>query len=263
MRTSVAFVAVAAIAVALSQPFASSGLLSPGAAWAQDGRGQGPRDSRPAQPHEIDPGAVEPGKGPAAKRGSGPNAKRGEAAEPKPIPKSLRRPGGTSVPEGAGERARLLSELYAHLATARDADVAGRIANAIEHVWLTSGSETVSLLIDRATRAAAEKKNDLALRLLDRAVVLAPDYAEVFNRRAAVHFGANNLEQALGDLRRVLALDPNHYKALEGLGQILKEIDRKKAALEVFRRLYQVHPQMQGVKSTLEELTREVEGQPS
>lgn len=183
--------------------------------------------------------------------------------EPKPIPKSMRKPGASAVPEGAGERAKLLDELYAHLATAEDEGVAKRIATAIEHVWMSTGSDTVSLLMERARRAVRDKNHELAMRLLDRAVALAPDYAELFNQRAAVHFLRNNTQLALGDLRRVLALDPNHYKALEALGQIFKEMDRKKAALEVYRKLYEVHPHMSGVKSTLEELTREVDGQPS
>jgi tetratricopeptide (TPR) repeat protein len=191
-----------------------------------------------------------------------PPAPKAEPA-PKPVPKFLRRPGATSVPERASDRAKLLDELYSYLATATDENVAKRTAAAIEHVWLVSGSETVSLLMQRATRAANESKPELAINLLDKAVQLAPDYPELFNRRAVVHFSQNSVEQALGDLRRTLALDPNHYKALEGLGQILKEIGRKKAALQVYRKLYAVHPFMAGAKSTIEELEREVEGQRS
>lgn len=183
--------------------------------------------------------------------------------EPKPIPKSMRKPGASAVPEGAGERAKLLDELYAHLATAEDEAVAKRITTAIEHVWMTTGSDTVSLLMERSRRAVRDKNPELAMRLLDRAVALAPDYPELFNQRAAVHFLRNNTRLALGDLRRAIALDPNHYKALEALGQLFKEMDRKKAALEVYRKLYEIHPHMSGVKSTLEELTRDVEGQPT
>jgi tetratricopeptide (TPR) repeat protein len=183
--------------------------------------------------------------------------------EPKPIPKSMRKPGASAVPEGAGERAKLLDELYAHLATAEDEAAAKRITTAIEHVWMTTGSDTVGLLMERSRRAVRDKNPELAMRLLDRAVALAPDYPEVFNQRAAVHYLRNNTQLALGDLRRVLALDPNHYKALEALGQIFKELDNKKAALEVYRKLFDVHPHMSGAKSTMEELAREVEGQPT
>lgn len=223
-------------------------------AHAQQGR-SGPEPFGPERPER---------KSPDPRAGKDKDGKGKEAdAQPKPIPKSMRRPGGTSVPEAGSQRALLLADLYSYLATATDEEVARRTAAAIEHVWLTSGSDTVNLLMERAVRAASEKKPELALKLLDRAITLAPDYPEVFSRRAVVHFAQGNIEQAVGDLRRVLALDPNHYKALEGLAQIFKEIGRKKAALEIYRRLLQVHPLMSGAKAAYEELAREVEGQAS
>lgn len=224
-------------------------------AHAQQGRGSTPDD--PPGPN-TDRQRDRP-----APRRPAPKDGKAEAAEPKPIPKSMRRPGANAVPEAASERAKLLDELYIRLATAGDEAVAARIANAIEHVWVTSGSDTVSLLLERARRAAGEKKHDLAIKLLDRATQLVPDHAEVFYRRASVNLARSNMQSALGDLRRVLALDPNNYKALEALGQIFKELGRKKAALEVFRKLYEVHPHMSGAKSTLDELEREVDGQAS
>jgi tetratricopeptide (TPR) repeat protein len=105
------------------------------------------------------------------------------------------------------------------------------------------------------------KKLELAQQLLDFAVELAPDFAEAWNRRAYVYFMRNNISGALGDLRRVLALDPSHFKALDGLGQILREIGQKKPALEAFKQLLDVHPYWSGAKQAVEELSREVEGQ--
>jgi len=62
-------------------------------------------------------------------------------------------------------------------------------------------------------------------------------------------------------LRRALALDPNHFKALDGLGQILREIGQKKAALKAFKQLLEVHPYWSGGQQLVDELAREVEGQ--
>jgi tetratricopeptide (TPR) repeat protein len=89
----------------------------------------------------------------------------------------------------------------------------------------------------------------------------APDFTEGWNRRAFVHFQLNNVRMALGDLRRALALDPNHFKALDGLAQVLRDIGEKPAALEVLRRLAGVHPYWSGAEQTIVELEREVEGQ--
>jgi len=185
--------------------------------------------------------------------------KSARAAHPKV---SLKAP-GASIPDDPVKRARLLKDLYAFLATAEDQEAAGKIAEAIERVWMSAAGDTVSVLLDRAVKAAATDRPDLALSMLDTVTRIAPDFAEGFNRRAYVYYAINEYERALGDLRRVLALEPNHYKALEGLGQILRETEQKKAALQVYRRLVEVHPFASGAKSTLEELERTVGGQGS
>jgi tetratricopeptide (TPR) repeat protein len=170
------------------------------------------------------------------------------------------RPGST-LPKTPAEREKTLSDLYALLATAEDEESAKAIADAIERVWVHSGSATIDLLMERSIKAMNEKKVDLALKLLDNVVELAPDFTEGWNRRAYVHFVQNDIERALGDLRRTLALDPHHFKALDGLAQILREIGQKKAALKAFKELLEVHPYWSGAKQAIEELEREVEGQ--
>jgi tetratricopeptide (TPR) repeat protein len=168
---------------------------------------------------------------------------------------------GSTLPKTPAEREKTLSDLYALLATSDDEESAKAITDAIERVWLHSGSATIDLLMERSIKAMSEKKVDLALKLLDHVVDLAPDFTEAWNRRAYVHFVRNDIERALGDLRRTLALDPHHFKALDGLGQIMREIGQKKAALRAFKELLDVHPYWSGAKQAVEELEREVDGQ--
>lgn len=159
------------------------------------------------------------------------------------------------------QRTQLLGLLYGELAKAATEQEAAPVSEAIERLWGYSGSDTVSLLMERALKAASEKNFKLALDLLDAVTELEPDYAEGWNRRAYVLYMQNNYHRALGDLRRVLALDPNHYKALDGLGVILREIGEKKAALGAFQRLRRVNPNWPNIKTIVPELEREVEGQ--
>jgi tetratricopeptide (TPR) repeat protein len=170
-------------------------------------------------------------------------------------------PRGSALPKTPAEREKTLSDLYALLATSDDEETAKAITDAIERVWLHSGSATIDVLMERSIKAMSQKKVDLALKLLDAVVDLAPDYTEAWNRRAYVHFVRKDTERALGDLRRALALDPNHFKALDGLAQILREIGQKKPALKAFRQLLDIHPYWSGAKEAVDELEREVDGQ--
>jgi tetratricopeptide (TPR) repeat protein len=164
------------------------------------------------------------------------------------------------LPTTPEQRAKRLDELYAKLAAAPDQEIAAPIAEAIDQVLQHSSSPTAELLVLRAVNVA-QGNRDLAMKLLDAAVELQPDYAEAWNRRAFVYYLNDDYKRALGDIRRVLALEPRHYKALEGLGQILRSVGEKKGALAAYDSLLAIYPTMPGAKEARDELKVEVEGQ--
>ena len=156
---------------------------------------------------------------------------------------------------------QLMNKFYDRLAGAEDAQSAGMLENAIEIMWARSGSDTVDLLMARSLDAVKDQDPDLALELLDSVTEMAPKYTEGWNRKAYVHFSQKQYARALQDLRQALTLDPRHFKAIDGLANVLREIGDKKRALQIYRTLLKVHPFWHGAKPAIEELQREVEGQ--
>jgi tetratricopeptide (TPR) repeat protein len=211
---------------------------------ARDGQhGPAGKGVKPREP-EVRPAPK--GTGPSAQA---PAARRSPSANP------------SRLPQTAEAKAKRLSDLYAQLQAADGEEAAKRISEQIERLWQHSGSDTVNLLMQRSTKAVNDKNPDLAQKLLDRVVELAPDYAEGFNQRAFFHYTQNNYEAAVGDLRRTLALDPNHYKAMEGLVQIWRDTGNKRGAFKVLQQLLEVHPFAAGARQIHDELKKEVEGQ--
>ncbi|MEM7620960.1 MAG: tetratricopeptide repeat protein [Pseudomonadota bacterium] len=157
----------------------------------------------------------------------------------------------------------ILDKLYSNLKSAKSSKSAGTIAGAIEELWLKSGSDTVDLLMHRAGIALSQNNQTLALELLDTVVVLKPNYTEGWSRRAKIYFAEKAYSKALLDLRRVLALDPQNFRAVHGLAMTLQETGKKKQALNVYRKLLKIHPFMPSAQNAVEELVREVEGQDS
>lgn len=155
----------------------------------------------------------------------------------------------------------MLDSLYALLATAEDEQKAEQTANAITRLWAVSGSDTVTVLLARALKSLQEKNSDLALRLLDAVVDQAPDFAEGWSQRAHLLYLDNQVERAVGDLRRALALDPNHFRAMSALAHILQEVGEKKGALTAYRKLLEIHPYAEGAQKAADDLEREVRGQ--
>lgn len=186
-------------------------------------------------------------------------AREPEKSEPRMTP--LQRLMKDGVPDNAIARARLRENLYALLATAPDKKAAKAIGGALEQVWMSSGSETVDLLMKRALRADNAKKRDVALKILDALIEQAPDYAEAWNRRAYLHYKGRDYRAAAGDLRRTLALDPKHYRALGGLGTILRESGDDSGAFEVYEKLMDINPLAPGAQKAYEELKGKVKGQ--
>lgn len=165
------------------------------------------------------------------------------------------------LPDSAVERAKMLDNLYALLATAEDEQTADKTAKAIMRLWAVSGSDTVTVLMARAIKAVKEKNMKLALRMLDEVVQQAPDYAEGWSQRGHLLYLQGDTHRALGDLRRALALDPNHFRALSALAHILREYGANQSALEAYRKLLEIHPFAEGAQKAVEELEREVRGQ--
>ena len=159
------------------------------------------------------------------------------------------------------ETADLLKKFYDRLAQVQDAESANILENAIEMMWHRSGSDTIDLLMTRSLTAVNDQDAELALKLLNSVTEMAPNFTEGWNRKAYVHFSQKRYAEALEDLRRALALDPRHFKAMDGLANVLREVGDKKRALQIYRTLLKVHPFWPGAKVAIEELTREVDGQ--
>ena len=161
----------------------------------------------------------------------------------------------------AAARSELLRELYQRLREAESYESAELIASAIEQLWRRSGSDTIDLLMSRVGILIESKKLDTALRILDFVIELAPDYPEGWTRRAEIFFVKKEIRKSLDDLRQALTLDPSHYKAIQGLGLLMRELGDNKAALKAARKVLKVHPYLEDALQDEQELSREVEGQ--
>jgi tetratricopeptide (TPR) repeat protein len=168
---------------------------------------------------------------------------------------------GLPWPKTPDEASKTVESLLAALATTDDHSLARQVAVSIERIWRIGAGDTVNLLMERAEGFTTKNENDKALNLLDAAVDLAPDYAEAWNRHAFANYRLGHNEAALGDLRRTLALEPNHFRALEGMAKILTEVGEKKGALKAYEQLLKIYPGIEGGQSAAADLKKAVEGQ--
>lgn len=160
----------------------------------------------------------------------------------------------------AALRSEMLETLFTRLGKAADADEASGIAVAIERVWLHSDSATANLLMTRAVAAMQAGHLPLALSLFDKILVLEPNWAEAWDKRATTRFLGGDLDGAVADMRQVLKLEPRHFSALAAMGFVLQREGLDKEALSAFRKSLALDPQQPQIKDLVEKLSIKVEG---
>lgn len=135
-----------------------------------------------------------------------------------------------------------------------------RIERQITRLWSRSGSASVDLLLQRGRDAMREGQTEAAIEHFSAVIDHAPEFAEGWHARATAWFMAGRLGLALSDLEYALALNPQHFLAMMGLGRILEDFGYPEQAREVMQRVLTIHPHRDDVKAALERLDKAVQG---
>ena len=152
-----------------------------------------------------------------------------------------------------------LSNLMAELRLAPGDVEANRIAGEIELLWRQSGSATADFLLKRGQDAVERGDDMAALDHFSALIDHAPEFTEGWVSRASLLLSMEKFGQALSDIEHALALNPQHYEAIFGLGVILELIGRPKdayEALELVRSIHPHYPDLTDVMTRLEPLAK-------
>ncbi|MEH6718604.1 MAG: hypothetical protein V7704_06965 [Aurantimonas endophytica] len=179
--------------------------------------------------------------------------------------------GSAPLPEGDAPEAaeaddapatpeRAIDGLFAELRQEPDEGKARLIASRIERQWRRSGSATIDLLMLRAATAMSEQNSAAARDLLDQALVLAPDYAEAWNRRATLAFTTDEWGKSLADIEQTLLREPRHWGAMMGLATILERTGHKDKALQAYMQVLTVYPALRSAQDAAGRLSDELVG---
>lgn len=152
------------------------------------------------------------------------------------------------------------TELLAQLAEADEAE-AKRIDRELALIWGRSGSASMDLLLKRGREALEDEDNTRAIEHLSALTDHAPEFAEGWHLRATAYYRAGLYGPALDDLERALALNPNNYDAIFGLGVMMQEFGNSDAAAELFDRTLSLHPHHENAREARERLSQQGIGQ--
>ncbi len=147
-----------------------------------------------------------------------------------------------------------LDELFTLLAETEDFQKAKVIEGSIWKIWLTSGSDTVDFLMLQGMSYMSRGEFAKAISLFSTVIKIDPEFSEGWNKRATVLFLIGEYDSSIEDIGRTLELEPRHFGALSGLGQIYDIKKSEEGALSAYEKAMEINPHMPGVKARMEQL---------
>ena len=146
-------------------------------------------------------------------------------------------------------RGQKLDELFQRLKTAPTQSSALEAEQQISAIWLQSGDPDIDEQMRLAMQAMDELYYGSALKVFSNILVLRPDYAEAWNKRATLYYLVGNYQEALNDIERVLALEPRHFGAIAGKGMVMLKLARPEEALAAFKQALAVDPALTSIQT--------------
>ena len=156
-----------------------------------------------------------------------------------------------------------LKDLFDELKGASSSLEARVIETKIWKIWIENGDPRIDALMDRGMDAMLIDDTETALAVFNQVVKLDSGFAEGFNKRATVEFMRHDWAASVTDIERTLALEPRHFGALAGLGQVYLAMHNKAAALKAFQAALAINPRLEQVQQAVNELKQELQGNPT
>lgn len=166
------------------------------------------------------------------------------------------------APACAGQDDPRLGALFDKLKGSASEDEARATEQEIWQIWVAHKNPEIQRLMQHGMAAMSEDDQQDALDTFSQVVQHDNRFAEGWNKRATVEFMMGDFDASVVDIEHTLALEPRHFGALSGLGQIYLALEKKVLALKAFEAALKIDPHLPGVREKVEELRKELQGSP-
>jgi tetratricopeptide (TPR) repeat protein len=154
------------------------------------------------------------------------------------------------------------SPLFAALLNAPSTASAEMVEAKLQAVWHDQATPSVQLLIDQASEKIMTGHAKDALADCEAAVVLQPDLADLWRRRAEARMALGDEAGATADLAQALSREPRLLPALVDLSQLAEAQHNYPQALKAWQKVLELDPKTAKGQARLDRLRRRVNGEP-
>ena len=157
-----------------------------------------------------------------------------------------------SIPVNADQNDPRLDKLFFNLTANSDLKLSYQLTNEIWRIWSSHNKKEINILFNNAGKAMYEEDYETALKSYNEIVVLAPNFAEGWNKLATVYFLMGDYNASLANIEETLKLEPRHFGALSGRGQCYFELQKFQFALDAFEDALAVNPWLYDVYKNIQ-----------
>ncbi len=164
----------------------------------------------------------------------------------------------------AEERKSKLDKLFIQLKNTKNLSSAKIVENKIWEIWLVHPSDDrrgfrLTELLTQGSRLMNRKQFSKAYEVFTKIIVVEPDWAEAWNKRATVLYLMDQYQSSLNDIKIALTLEPRHFGALSGQALNYIELKQYEKAIKSYKDVQKIYPIMNGAKKMIPELQKLIE----
>ena len=118
-------------------------------------------------------------------------------------------------------------------------------------IWSEINDTNSQQLYDLGNQLLKKREYKKSLLVFSDLINKEPDFAEGWNKRATLHFLMGNFNESIQDINKTLALEPRHFGALDGLGQIQFKLNNFYESIQTYEKLLTIVPHSSSAKKML------------
>jgi len=144
-----------------------------------------------------------------------------------------------------------------------DAMVVQMAEHALWSIWFRLGSSPAVCLVKCGNHHMHHSNYECAVQKFTQAIHEDPTFAEAYNQRAICHYLSDRHADSIADCKSALALIPQHFGAMSGMGHCHAHLGQWRQARHCYRLALAIHPRLEGIQGSLEQIDHLLRENPS
>jgi tetratricopeptide (TPR) repeat protein len=135
-----------------------------------------------------------------------------------------------------------------------DAAVVQMAEHALWSVWFRLANPRAVSLVKCGNTQLHHGNYLCAIEKFTQALHEDPQFAEAHNQRAIAYYLSERFAESIEDCKAALALMPQHFGAMSGMGHCHAHLGQWRQARHCYRLALAIHPRLEGIQSSLQQI---------